>query len=90
MDAADAMNAPTHCACLSGITEGQAKLLELRGALQVVEWLTFEALSAHSGPGPLGSPEVVAYLERLQVGLIRAGDFCRTHGWRRSQEGNKP
>lgn len=70
-----------HCHCLSGLTEEQVKLLELRGALQVVTWLASEAKAAHDAP-PNANPEVAAYLERLTLGLTRAEDFCRVHGWK--------
>lgn len=69
-----------HCTCMSGLTEGQAKLLELRGALQVVTWLAREAYHAHAAP-PDADAEVAQYLEKLSLGLTRAEDFCRVHGW---------
>jgi hypothetical protein len=85
------VTAQTHCVCLSGLTPQQEAILELRGMLQLVEGKCFEVIAAHSGPGELGNPEVVAYIERLQVGLCRAEDFCRVHGWRgRASEGVAP
>lgn len=80
------MTAPTHCTCMSGLTDGEAKLLELRGMIEAVEWKVCEAIAAHSGPAPVGNPEVVTYLERLRLGLVRAEDFCRVHGWRRGPD----
>ena len=85
------MTPPAHCVCLSGLTPQQEATLELRGMLQLVEWKCSEVQAAHSGPGDLGNPHVVAYLERLRVELLRAEDFCRVHGWRgqAGQEGGK-
>lgn len=79
------MNAPTHehCVCMSGLTEGQVKLLELSGALQVVEWLACEAYSAHAGLAPVGNPDLADYLKKLQLGLCRAQQWCRENGWKR-------
>lgn len=78
------MTAPAApCACLSGLTEAQVRLLELGGALEVVEWLACQAYQANADPVASGNAEVADYLKKLQLGVSRAQHFCREHGWKK-------
>ncbi len=70
-----------HCCCLSGLTEQQVKLLELRGGIASLEWLAMEALFAFAGVPPVGDPSKHDALERFRLELVRMADFCRVHGW---------
>lgn len=70
-----------HCTCMSGLTETQAALLVLNGGIQGLEPLLLAALFAVAGPAPLGDPAVHSELERLRLGLARAAELCRRHGW---------
>lgn len=65
-----------HCTCMSGLTEAQLKLMNLHGALQVVEWLTVEAQHSVIGPAPMGNPALHELLLKLQHLLLRAQGLC--------------
>ena len=75
-----------HCVCMSGLTNAQLKLMQLHGALSVVEWLTVEAQSAVCGP--TGDPPLHEYLIKLQSGLVNAQGRCLNSAFPR--QGDRP
>lgn len=70
-----------HCTCMTGITDAQLKLMNLHGALSVVEWLTVEAQHAVFGPAPIGNPLLHEHLLKLQLLLTRAQGLCLNHAF---------
>ena len=73
-----------HCVCMSGLTDAQLKLLNLNGALHVVEWLAVEAQHAVCGPSPTGNPTLHGHLLKLQDLLVRAQGLCLNSAFARS------
>ncbi len=76
------MTERAHCVCLSGLTEAQAKLLEMAGCIGAIEWIALEASFALSGePVAGGDPVGHRELERFRLELSRMRDFCRRLAW---------
>ncbi len=73
--------APHACGCLSGITARQAVMLELAGMLEAVEWKACQVRNAHGLLDEPGDAEVVARMNKTQIGLERLRAYCHEKGW---------
>lgn len=76
------MSTEPHCYCLSGLSEGEAALLELGGVLRMADGMALRAVVEHCGFEPTANREVVTFVEKLRTELQRGAEFCRTHCWK--------
>lgn len=75
------MTAP-HCACLSGLTDIQHRLLKAQAHLEAAELALWDLQQVATLGAPGLSKEIGDH--RARVGL--AAGFCVNHGWKRGAQ----